>query len=159
MISRIQQPKLAFWFAVAGAFSFWFPDVALHIVAGRSFDTVQARVVTFMLPVTCLCAYLILRRFALRRSFRWLAAVMLLGVWLTGGLFMAIAATPSGGGFAAGGVRGGLFMAVLGTLPPVTYMMSAYDGSLFALLAVTATALLIWRIRDVASTSTLTSSR
>ena len=37
-------------------------------------------------------------------------------------------------------------MTALGLIPPVTFMQATYDGSLFALLAVTFGALLIWGI-------------
>ncbi len=141
--------KLASCFAVTGALSFWLPDVAIHIAARMRLDAAQVKVITLLVPVTFLCAYLVARRFALRRNFGWVGAVMLIGVWLTGGAFMAIGATPAGGGFAGpDGVRGGFFMAMLGTLPPVTYIMSAYDGSLLALLAVTGGAMLVWAIRS-----------
>ena len=148
MFSRIEQPKLALSLAVAGALSFWLPDVAVHIHAGRNFDSPQARVITFLMPATFLLAYVVARRFAVKRNFEWVGATMLVGVWLTGGLFMALASTASGGGFAGPDeVRGGLLMALLSIIPPVTYMFAAYDGSLFALLGITAGALLIWGIR------------
>jgi len=63
---------------------------------------------------------------------------MLLGVWLTGGLFTALAATTANGGFAGpDGFWGGVLFALLGALPPATFIMATYDGSLFALLAIT----------------------
>ena len=74
---------------------------------------------------------------------------MLLGVWLTGGLFMAFSATMSGGGFAsADGLKGGLAMAVLGALPPITLIEATYDGGGLALLAVTFGLLLILGARS-----------
>jgi len=100
------------------------------------------------MPVTFLIAYVIARRFAVKRNFKWVSASMLLGVWLTGGLFMAISATVSGGGFAGpDGVRGGLLMALLGALPPITLMEATYDGGGLALLAVTFGPLLIHGVR------------
>jgi ABC-type uncharacterized transport system permease subunit len=88
---------LALSFAVAGALSFWLPDVAIHIAARRIFDSPQVWAITFLLPVTFLSAYVAARRFAVRRDFKWAGVAMLLGVWLTGGLFMMLAATASGG--------------------------------------------------------------
>jgi hypothetical protein len=147
LLSRIQQPRLALSFAVAGALSFWLPDVAIHIAARRTFDSPHVWVITFLLPATFLFAYFVLRRFAVRRDFKWVGVAMLLGVWLTGGLFMMLAATASGGGFAgANGVQGTLSMIAWSIIPLVTYMMAAYDGSLFALLAVSIGALLIWGV-------------
>src|SRR6266566_5786345 len=81
--------------------------------------------------------------------FKWVGAAMLLGVWVTGGLFMMLAATASGGGFAnPEGIRGSLWIIALSIIPLVTYMLATYDGSLFALLAVTVGALLIWGVHS-----------
>ena len=84
----------------------------------------------------------------MKRDFKWIFAAMLLGVWLTGGLFMALSATASGGGFAGpDGIRGGLLMALLGALPPITFMESAYDGGGLALLVVTFGALVVYGVQ------------
>jgi len=73
---------------------------------------------------------------------------MLLGVWLSGGLFIMLAATIDGGGLAAAtGVRDALFIIALSIIPLVTPMLATYDFSLLALLAVTFGALLVWAIR------------
>ena len=120
----------------------------MHVVAGRGFSGLHVKAVTLVLPIAFLIAYLSLRQVAARRGYKSLGMAMLVGVWLTGGLFMEIAATSSGGGFAgANGVRDSLFMTALSVIPPVTYMFAAYDGSLFALLAVTVGAILTWGIR------------
>lgn len=101
------------------------------------------------MPATFLIAYVIARRFAGKQDFQvWLCAAMLVGVWLTGGLFMTLSATASGGGFAGpDGVRGGLLMALLGAFPPITFMESTYDGGGLALLAVTLGPLLIYGVQ------------
>jgi hypothetical protein len=148
MFSRIQQPKFGLSLAVAGALSFWLPDVAIHIYAGRNFDSPQVRVITFLLPATFLSAYIVAQRLAVKRNFKWVGAAMLVGVWFTGGLFMELASTASGSGFAGpDGVRGGLLMVLLAIIPPVTCMFATYDGSLFALLGITLGALLFWAIQ------------
>jgi len=100
LFPRIQKPRLAFIFALTGALSFWLPDVALHIWARQNFNSLHVRIITFVMPATFLIAYVSARRFAVKRDFKWLSAAMLFGVWLTGGLFMALSATVSGGGFA-----------------------------------------------------------
>lgn len=144
LVQRMKQRGMILWLALLGGASFWLPDVAVHIVAGRGFDSPHVRVITFLMPATFLIAYLIARRFLAKRSFKWVGAAMLLGVWLTGGVFMTAAATASQGGFAGpGGVRGGLLMIALSIVPLVTFMMATYDGSLGALIAVTIGALLI----------------
>ena len=49
LLSRIKQPRLALSFAVAGALSFWLPDVVIHIDAGRDFDSPHVWVITILL--------------------------------------------------------------------------------------------------------------
>ena len=147
MLSQIQQPRLALKFAGAGALAFWVPDVFVHVVAGHEFGSLHAKAITLVMPIAFLIAYVSLRKIAAHRGYKSLGIAMLVGVWLTGGLFMMIAATASGGGFAgANGVRDSLFVVVLSLFPIYTYIAATYDGSLFALLAVTVGMLLIWSI-------------
>ena len=153
MFSRVRQKKLAICLALAGAVSFWLPDVVIQTATRRTFDALQirtqVRIITFLLPATFLCAYVVARMCAAKRNFKWVGAVMLLGIWLAGGLFMMVAATAAGGGFAGpDGIKGGFLLAILGVFPPVALMMSTYDGSLGALLIVNLGSLLFWGIRS-----------
>ena len=146
-ISRTKHLRLALTFAVAGALSFWLPDLAIHVKAGRNFGTPEVWLITILLPAVFLFAYVVARRFGVKRDFKWVGAAMLLGVWLTGGLFMTLAATASGGGFVGDGILGSLLIIMMSIIPIVTYILSASDGSLLALLAVTVGALLFCGIR------------
>ena len=67
-----------------------------------------------------------------------LALAALVGIWLSGSLAMMINSTLSGGGFKQS-VGGTLIAVALGLLPPYTFIMSTYDGTLGALLLVSAT--------------------
>ena len=138
--------RLAFSFAVAGALSFWLPDVAVHIYTGPNFDSRHVWVCTILMPATFLFAYVIARRLGMKQDFRWVGPAMLLGVWLTGGLFMTLA-TASGSGFVGVDGVGRLLIIVSSVIPVVTFLLAAYDGSLFALLAVTLGALLLCGVR------------
>ena len=61
---------------------------------------------------------------------------------------MMVAATASGSGFAgANGIRDSFFIIALSLIPLITYMLATYDGSLFALLAVTVSVFLMLGIR------------
>lgn len=62
---------------------------------------------------------------------------MLLGVWLSGGLFMSVAAVASGSEFIGGTGVWRLIVIALSVIPVVTFVLASYDGSLLALLAVT----------------------
>ena len=153
--SRTKQLRLALAFALAGALSFWLPDLAIHVNAARNFGSPQVRLITILQPTMFLLAYVVARRFGTKRNFKWVGAAMLLGVWLTGGLFTTLAATASGGGFVGAGVLASLLIVMISVIPIVTYILAAYDGSLFALLAVTLGALLFCGVR--ASWTLLTS--
>jgi hypothetical protein len=149
LLPSVQQPRLALTLAVLGALSFWLPDVAIHVFAGPKFDSPHVRLITVLLPATFLIAYVIARRFAVQRHFKWSGAAMLLGVWLTGGIFMMISATAGGGGFVGpNGVAGTLLVLLLLLFPIYTCIMATYDGSLFALLAATLGPFLIWCVHS-----------
>lgn len=146
--SRIKQSRLALSFAIAGALSFWLPDVAVHFYAGRSLTSRHVWAITILAPITFFFTYLVARRSAVKRDFRWLGPAMLLGTWVTGGLFITLAATASGSGLVRlHGVRDSLLMIVSSVIPGVTYVLAAYDGSFLALFVTTAGALLLWGLR------------
>jgi hypothetical protein len=144
---RAKRLRLTFWFAVAGAFSFWLPDVAVHFHAGPNLDSRHILVITILLPATFLFAYSVTRKFAAKRDFKWPGAAMVLGVWLSGGLFMTLAAIVSGSEFVGASGVWRLVVILLSVIPIVTYLLSASDGSLFALLALTVGALLFCGLR------------
>ena len=139
---------LAFAFAVAGAISFWLPDVAIHVEAGRSLDARHGWAITLLAPLIFLFAYLVARRFALNHHFKMVGPTMLLGVWLSGGLFMTIGAILSGSEFIGGTGIWRLVMIFLSVIPIVAFFLATYDGSLLALLAVTVGGLLILGFRS-----------
>jgi len=146
--SRGRRSDLVFGFAALGAFSFWFPDVLLHLHAGPNLDSRHGWAITVLAPAIFLMAYVVARRFAGRQHFNWPGATMLLGVWLSGGLFMTLGATASGSDFVGGTGLWRLVVIVVSIIPIVTYVLASYDGSLFALLMVTMGGLLVCGIRS-----------
>ena len=146
-VFRGGRSELMVGFAALGAFSFWFPDVLLHLHAGPNLDSRHGWAITVLAPAIFLMAYVVARRFAGRQHFNWPGATMLLGVWLSGGLFMTLAAMASGSNFVGGTGLWRLVVIVVSIIPIVTYVLASYDGSLFALLAITVGGLLICGIR------------
>jgi hypothetical protein len=140
---RTKRPRLALTFAVTGALSFWLPDLVIHINAGPNLDSRHAWLITTLAPAIFLLAYVVARNLAVKRNFQWVGAVMLLGVWLSGGLFMMLAGMLSGNDFMGSSGAWRLVVLFLSVIPIVTYVLAAYDGSLFALLAVTLGALVL----------------
>ena len=144
--SATKRRRLALSFAVAGALSFWLPDVVVHIEVGPNFDSRHVWLCTILMPATFLLAYVVARSLGMKRDFKWVGPAMLLGVWFSGGLFMTLATAPGSGFVGVDGV-GRLLIIVLSVIPVVTFILAAYDGSLFALLAVTLGALLLLGVR------------
>ena len=130
--------------ASIGALSFWVPDVAVHARARHSFDARHVWAINLLMPATFLITYLLGRGRARVTGFKWLGLAMIVGVWLTGGLFIMLSATAEGGGFATARAVTSILLVVGSVIPIVTCMLATYDGSLGALLIVTAVAVLIW---------------
>ena len=138
-----------FAFAAIGALGFWLPDLIVHIVSGKGFDTAQLRLVTLVMPASLLITYLFACRVASNHGYVRPGVAMMLGVWLTGGLFTTLSSTAAGGAFAhAGGTVPSLIMIVAGVITIFTSMFATYDGSLFALVIVTVGALVIYAARE-----------
>lgn len=160
--SRTSRARSAFSFAVAGALSFWLPDVAVHIEAGSNFDSRHVWAITILMAATFLLAYVVSQMVAAKLDFKWVGPAMLIGVWLSGGLFITLAALVSGSSFAGSGIWR-LVVIVLSVIPIVTFILAAWDGSLYALLAVTLGAILLcgirasWMLLTSASPNNLTS--
>jgi hypothetical protein len=146
--SRAKRSRFVLGFAALGAVTFWFPDVLIHLNAGPNLDSQHGWAITLVAPAAFLFAYVVARRFASRQEFNWPGMTMLLGVWLTGGLFMTVAAMASGSEFVGGTGLWRLVVIALSVIPIVTYVLASYDGSLFALLAVTVGGLLVCGFRS-----------
>jgi hypothetical protein len=143
----IRKRWLTLSLAIAGALSFWLPDIAVHISAGPNFSSRHVWIISIIMPAAFLLTYLCARRLVMKSNVKWICAPMLLGVWLTGGVFMMVAGMASGSGLIGSTGIWRIVVIVLSVIPIVTYILAAYDGSLFALLAVTVGALLFWGVR------------
>jgi hypothetical protein len=134
---------MALLFAVLGALSFWLPDVVLHLHAGPNLDGWHAWAITLSAPAMFLLAFVFARRLAMKQRFTKVGPTMLVGVWVSGGLFMTLGSMLSGSEFIGGTGLWRLSIIPISVIPIVTYVLSAYDGSLFALLGITVGGLLI----------------
>ncbi|HEY2468405.1 MAG TPA: hypothetical protein VGI45_11300 [Terracidiphilus sp.] len=138
----------ALLFASIGALSFWTPDLVVHAWARDAFDSSHVRAITFLMPAALLIAYLISRRRVRENGFRWVGLAMIGGVWLTGGLFIMLCATVDGAGFASAGFVLSVLLLIGSAIPILTCMLATYDGSLGALLIITAVATVIWAYEE-----------
>ena len=120
-----------------GAFMFWAPDFVLHAIRRDTFSGLEVLSLTLFSPsLTCLAVSLDWRANGNSRTFLPAALSAVLGIWLLGPLMMMINASFSYGGFTQ---PDGLYRVFYSTLifPLFTFMMSAYDGTLFAVLLAT----------------------
>lgn len=123
------------WLILLGALSFWGPELLIYTWTRR--ETTWG-LITFLLPGTLLVAYFLALFFRRAKPKHPSAAIfMLVGVWFFGSSAMLVGATLLGGGF-HGGSSGALVALLLGLLPPYTFIMATYDGSLLGLLLATA---------------------
>jgi hypothetical protein len=119
---------------VAATALFWIPTLLLHAVRGSLFSGRDVLVLSAVLPALVLIGFGVIARYVGPRA---TAFWMLLGIWLPAPLMTTINGTFTGGGFAR---AGGLRSAAVGTalFPVYALLMSAYDGTLFALLLASA---------------------
>ena len=130
-------------YMAAGGVAFWAPDVALQASRAYEFSGRDAAILTLLLPWTLLTCYGILLWLRGSQSNEpSISIFMLIGVWLLSSLSMMIGASFSGGGFAMPGAEVWIVIA-LGLLPPYTFIMATYDGSLLGLLLATALMILM----------------
>jgi hypothetical protein len=123
--------------AIAGALSFWAPDIVVHVIRGKDFAGRDAMLLTWLLPLMVLLLALV-DISLVGRIFndRGKVVAVLFGIWLLGPLSMFIGASTSDGGFAM--PNSGAAVIIMTVFFPIfTFMMSAYEGSLLALLIVT----------------------
>jgi hypothetical protein len=129
------------WF-LGPAMAFWLPDLVIHWHYGATFDGDAVDVLTLLLPISTVTTVFLLtlesRPWQLEktRSPVIFSLASVCGIWITGPLLMTISFTIGGAGFAT---PYGWITATLGTLlwPIFCFSMSAYDGSLYALLLTT----------------------
>jgi hypothetical protein len=130
---------------LVGATGFWLPDVFLQALHAHKFNARDVQIITLVMPLTLLGTFVAAKRANRGKRPGGIGFSMLAGVWLFGGIFMAIGASFSGGGFMSpGGARGAAFVLLLSLFPVYTFIMATYDGSLGALLLVTAVSFLVW---------------
>jgi hypothetical protein len=124
---------------VATGFVFWLPGIVLHAIRGHHFGVHRFDIVGILvLPVvaSALGLKILVRRVQVPFRHDTIALWMLLGIWMLGPLCTTIGSSFSGGGFTQ---PGGWLIVLLGIVlfAPLTFMMSAYDGTLGPLAVVT----------------------
>jgi hypothetical protein len=124
---------------IVSGVAFWIPSVVIHAIRGAKFGgSIYDVIAIFLLPVLATVVTLeVLDKLRIGACRRGIIAVwMLVGIWILGPLMMTVSASFSGGGFARPDTWRMLALAIP-LFMHFSWMMSAYDGTLGALVMVT----------------------
>jgi hypothetical protein len=135
--AKLKRAAKAFAYALLGGLVFWTPNVVIHWIVGYRFSGFVVIGLTVLLPVlTILFFRLFLWPSLLQESRLSQAVFAVLGIWITGPSMLTFSSSFCGGGLSQ---PDAWRFFVFGTLlfPPFTIVMSAFDGTFFALLLTT----------------------
>ena len=137
MKTKLLRATKALSYALLGGLVFWTPNIVVHWIIAYRFSGFVVIGLTVLLPVTTILFF---------RAFLWpsllqerrlsQAVVAVLGIWITGPSMLTFSSSFCGGGLTQ--PEAWRFF-VFGTLlfPLFTLVMSAFDGTFFALLLTT----------------------
>jgi hypothetical protein len=127
----------AFRYALLGALVFWTPNILVHWIVKYRFSGYVALGLTILLPVTTILFFRALwRPLSINQSRLSQSLFAVLGIWIAGPAMLTFSSSFCGGGLTQ---PDAWRFFVFGTLlfPVFTLVMSAYDGTFFALLLTT----------------------
>ena len=137
MRTQLGRAAKALAYALLGAFVFWTPNVVVHWIIAYRFSGFVVLGLSVLLPATTLLFFRAFLRPSLKQESRLsLAVFAVLGIWIAGPSMLTFSASFCGGGLTQ---PDAWRFFVFGTLlfPLFTLVMSAYDGTFFALLITT----------------------
>jgi hypothetical protein len=135
--AKLRRTFKALTYALLGALVFWTPNVVVHWIVAYRFSGYVVMGLTILLPVTTVLFFRALSWPPLNRQSRTSQALFaVLGIWIAGPSMLTFSSSFCGGGLTQ---PDAWRFFVFGTLlfPVFTLVMSAYDGTFFALLLTT----------------------
>ena len=137
MKTQLRRATKALTHSLLGALVFWTPNVVVHWIIAYRFSGFVVIGLTVLLPVTTILFFRTFLWPSLLQESRLSQAVFaVLGIWITGPSMLTFSSSFCGGGLSQ---PDAWRFFVFGTLlfPLFTLVMSAYDGTFFALLLTT----------------------
>lgn len=134
---QLERAPKALTYALLGALVFWTPNVLVHWIIAFRFSGFVVLGLTLLLPLTTLLFFRLFLWPSLKQESRLsLALFAVLGIWIAGPAMLTFSSSFCGGGLTQ---PDAWRFFVFGTLlfPLFTLVMSAYDGTFFALLITT----------------------
>ena len=126
-----------FLLAVVGGFSCWLPSIILH----RLVDLDGGQVLyplTVLMPLAALVVLHLAGRLVREGTKARAPVLLILGIWVLGPVAF----------YASGTMTGEVDAVLIGGSVLITFFGSAYDGSLFGLVASTVTLVVIFHVRS-----------
>ncbi len=137
MKAKLMRATKALAYALLGGLVFWTPNVVVHWIIAYRFSGLVVIGLTVLLPVTTILFFRTFLWPSLLQESRLSQAVFaVLGIWITGPSMLTFSSSFCGGGLSQ---PDAWRFFVFGTLlfPLFTLVMSAFDGTFFALLLTT----------------------
>ena len=137
MKAELVRTTEALTYALLGALVFWTPNVVVHWIIAYRFSGFVVIGLTVLLPATTILFFRMVSWPSLKQQSRLSQALFaVLGIWITGPSMLTFSSSFCGGGLTQ---PDAWRFFVFGTLlfPLFTLVMSAYDGTFFALLLTT----------------------
>ena len=133
-------------YVIGGGIIFWTPSLVVHGIKSHTFSGINVLILTVLLPMITVGAFNIIWIFQHERINRSsLAHLIVFGIWLFGPLFMYVGWYSIGNG--SDQLTLGNVIASIILFPVFTFMMSGYDGTLFAVLLASLLLILISKAR------------
>jgi hypothetical protein len=137
MKAELGRTAKALTYALLGGFVFWTPNIVVHWIIAYRFSGFVVIGLTVLLPATTILFFRTFLWPSLRQESRLSPALFaVLGIWITGPSMLTFSSSFCGGGLTQ---PDAWRFFVFGTLlfPLFTLVMSAFDGTFFALLLTT----------------------
>jgi hypothetical protein len=137
MRAQLARAAKALTYALLGAFVFWAPNVLVHWIIAYNFSGFVVLGLTILLPAMTLLFFRAFLWPSVKQGSRLSPALFgVLGIWIAGPAMLTFSSSFCGGGLTQ---PDDWRFFVFGTLlfPLFTLVMSAYDGTFFALLLTT----------------------
>ena len=125
-------------YVILGGFAFWLPDIVAKAIGAASFR--DARILSVICPCVLILAYLLTGAWKREHPRRKVSLWMLIGVWVLGPTMISITSALQGASWAhptSEWLGNFLIVAIATVFPPLTFIYSAYDGTLVALVIAT----------------------
>src|SRR5271169_6989616 len=137
MKAELGRTAKALTYVLLGGFVFWTPNIAVHWIIAYRFSGFVVIGLTVLLPAVTILFFRTVLWPSLKQESRLSPALFaVLGIWIAGPSMLTFSASFCGGGLTQ---PDAWRFFVFGTLlfPVFTLVMSAYDGTFFALLLTT----------------------